>query len=54
MVKLTEKHKQIATMAAAGVMKKEIAERVGVHPNTVTRVLKNSFVREMIDEIGCF
>jgi len=50
-VKLTEKHKQIATMAAAGVMKKEIAERVGVHPNTVTRVLKNPFVREMIDEM---
>lgn len=51
MVKLTEKHKQIAAMAAAGVMKKEIAERVGVHPNTVTRVLKNPFVREMIDEM---
>ena len=51
MVKLTEKHKQIAIMAAAGVMKKEIAERVGVHPNTVTRVLKNPFVREMIDEM---
>jgi len=50
-VKLTEKHKQIATMAAAGVMKKEIAERVGVHPNTVTRVLKNPFVREMVDEM---
>ena len=50
-MKLTEKHKQIATMAAAGVMKKEIAERVGVHPNTVTRVLKNPFVREMIDEM---
>jgi hypothetical protein len=51
MVKLTEKHKQIAIMAAAGVMKKEIAERVDVHPNTVTRVLKNPFVREMIDEM---
>jgi len=50
-VKLTEKHKQIAVLAAAGVMKKEIAERVGVHPNTVTRVLKNPFVREMIDEM---
>ena len=50
-MKLTEKHKQIATMAAAGVMKKEIAERVGVHANTVTRVLKNPFVREMIDEM---
>jgi transposase len=49
MVKLTEKHKQIAKLAAAGVMKKEIAERVGVHPNTITRVLKNPFVREMID-----
>jgi hypothetical protein len=32
-------------------MKKEIAERVGVHANTVTRVLKNPFVREMIDEM---
>ena len=48
MVKLTEKHKQIATLAAAGVMKKEIAERVGVHANTVTRVLKNPLVIEMI------
>ena len=48
MVKLTEKHKQIATLAAAGVMKKEIAERVGVHANTVTRVLKNPRIKEMI------
>ena len=51
MVKLTERHKQIAVLAAAGVMKKEISERVRVHPNTVTRVLKNPFVREMIDEM---
>ena len=50
-MKITERHKQIAVLAAAGVMKKEIAERVGVHPNTVTRVLKNPFVREMIDEM---
>jgi hypothetical protein len=48
-VKITERHKQIATLAAAGVMKKEIAERVGVHPNTVTRVLKNPLVKEMVD-----
>lgn len=47
-MKLTEKHKQIAMLAAAGVMKKEIAERVGVHPNTVTRVLKNPIVKEKI------
>ena len=50
-MKITEKHKQIAVLAAAGVMKKEIAERVGVHPNTVTRVLKNPLVKEMISEM---
>ena len=32
-------------------MKKEIAERVGVHPNTVTRVLKNPVVKELIREM---
>lgn len=47
-MKLTDRHKQIAVLAAAGVMKKEIAERVGVHANTVTRVLKNPLVKEMI------
>jgi sarcosine oxidase gamma subunit len=50
-VKLTEKHKQIATLAAAGVMKKEIAEQVGVHANTITRTLKRPEVRAMIDEM---
>ena len=50
-MQLTDRHKQIAVLAAAGVMKKEIAERVGVHANTVTRVLKNPHVKEMISKM---
>lgn len=51
-MRLTEKHKQIALLAAAGTLQnKEIAERVGCHANTVTRVLKNPLIREMIDEM---
>ncbi len=51
-MRLTEKHKQIAILAAAGTLpNKEIAERVGCHPNTVTRTLKRPEVRAMIDEM---
>ena len=52
MMRLTEKHKQIALLAAAGTLQnKEIAERVGCHPNTVTRALKRPEVRALIDEM---
>ena len=51
-MRLTEKHKQIALLAAAGTLQnKEIAERVGCHPNTVTRALKRPEVRALIDEM---
>ena len=51
-MRLNEKHKQIALLAAAGTLQnKEIAERVGCHPNTVTRALKRPEVRAFIDEM---
>jgi DNA-binding MarR family transcriptional regulator len=49
---LSEKYKQIAVLAATGTLQnKEIAERVGCHPNTVTRALKKPEVRALIEEM---
>ena len=48
-MRLNEKHRKIAVLFASGMLKKQIAEVVGVHPNTVTRTLKNPLVKEIID-----
>src|SRR5262245_39619123 len=52
MRQLTEKHKQIALLAATGQLQhKEIAQQVGVHYNTITRVLQMPGVQARIAEI---
>jgi transposase len=52
MSKRTEKHYQIALLAATtSLEKQEIARRVGVHPNTVTRTLKLPEVRALTAEL---
>ncbi len=49
---LSERNRQIAILAATTTLKNnEIADRVGCHYNTVTRVLKRSDVKELISEI---
>jgi hypothetical protein len=51
-VNIVQKHKQIAVLAATGSLQfKEIAERVKVHPNTVTRVLRLPEVQQYIVEL---
>jgi IS30 family transposase len=50
-MRLNEKHRKIAVLFASGMLKKQIAEVVGVHPNTVTRTLKNPLVKEIIDNM---
>src|SRR5882724_7142022 len=48
---LTEKQRQIALLAAMGQLKyQEIAQRVGVHYNTITRVLKMPEAQRLMAE----
>ena len=50
--RLTDRHRYIALLAASGTLqKKEIAEKAGVHPNTVTRVLKMPEVQMLISDM---
>lgn len=49
---MKERDKQIAMMAVASTLtNREIAKRVGCHPNTLTRVLKKPEVRAYMQEI---
>jgi predicted ArsR family transcriptional regulator len=50
--RLTDRHRYIALLAASGTLqKKDIAEKAGVHPNTVTRVLKMAEVQMLIGDM---
>ncbi len=50
--RLTDRHRYIALLAASGALqKKEIAEKAGVHYNTITRVLKMAEVQKLISDM---
>jgi hypothetical protein len=50
--RLTDRHRYIALLAASSTLqKKEIAKKAGVHPNTVTRVLKMPEVQRLIGDM---
>jgi IS30 family transposase len=51
LTKLTTKHYEIAVLAAVDLPNVEIAKRVGVHYNTITRVLKRPEVQALIVEL---
>lgn len=50
--RLTDRHRYIALLAASGTLQnKEIAEKAGVHYNTVTRVLKMPEIQRFIGDL---
>ena len=47
----TDRHNEVARQAAMGVPTKEIAESVGIKPNTVSKIRHKEGVEERIEEL---
>ncbi len=54
LLKLSQRHREIAILSLSGKKVPEIAEEFNMHPWSVYRILEDPKIREYINEIGIF